>query len=204
MGSAVKHVKTGVAKATPQRKRTSYPFDIARPHEVVWQAISELFDAGRRFENPSFVYVIGEQDDGPLKIGVAKNPISRVRAMQTGNPRRLRIEQLLLGDSELEKLLHQLWEPHAIRSATAKPTSAPGTEWFEPAIRDQLLPIVATAAGEQVALVLSTSGELRHRSLEKIVMGAHAAHGFKFEGREEARLLAAGAGYVRMGRRSHL
>jgi hypothetical protein len=81
------------------------PLDKAAGHEVAWRRVSDVFDAARQIRNCKFVYFIGEDDDGPVKIGVAKDPISRLRAMQTGNPRRLRVEHVLVGDMDVEKLL---------------------------------------------------------------------------------------------------
>jgi hypothetical protein len=37
----------------------------------------------------SCVYVISEGKQGPVKVGVANNPNTRVRELQSGNPKRL-------------------------------------------------------------------------------------------------------------------
>lgn len=37
------------------------------------------------------VYIISEGKDGPVKVGVAANPHSRVRELQSGNPKRLHV-----------------------------------------------------------------------------------------------------------------
>jgi hypothetical protein len=39
----------------------------------------------------SYVYLISESDEGPVKVGVAGNPYARIRELQTGNPKRLRL-----------------------------------------------------------------------------------------------------------------
>lgn len=39
----------------------------------------------------AFIYVIAESSSGPCKIGYAKDPIKRLAAIQTGNPRKLGI-----------------------------------------------------------------------------------------------------------------
>lgn len=39
----------------------------------------------------SYVYLIAESDNGPVKIGVAKNPGARIVELQVGNPKRLRL-----------------------------------------------------------------------------------------------------------------
>lgn len=39
----------------------------------------------------SFLYIISEGEDGPIKIGRSRNPGSRLLELQTGNARRLRV-----------------------------------------------------------------------------------------------------------------
>lgn len=172
------------------------PIDKAKAYEVVWNQVSGLFDASRNYVDSCFVYIIGEEDDGPLKIGYSKDPIARLRTMQTGNPRRLRIEYALVGDMRLEKLLHELWEPFAIISSRSagKPNAAPGTEWFTPMARETLLPILADAAHRQSERLRTPAAGFDE--LEQIVRDAHADSGFIARGRDEVRLLAQGAGYV--------
>lgn len=61
----------------------------------------------------SFIYFILQEEDrseelgGFIKIGVARNPRARLRELQTGNPRLLRLIALCRGDLETEKWLHQ-------------------------------------------------------------------------------------------------
>ena len=201
MGSAVKiHTRSGgpVPVGARRARKPKSPIDKAKGYEVVWQQVSDLFDAVRPIQGASFVYFVGEEDDGPVKIGVAKDPISRLRGMQTGNPRRLRIEQVLVGHNTLEKLLHELWESFAIRSAAARrrPDGAPGTEWFRAGIRAELLPIIASAADAQAAHINESTGNLDAETTERIVRDAHIAHGFVAEGRDHVRRLAHAAGYV--------
>jgi hypothetical protein len=99
-------------------KRTS-PLDKAYGHEVSWPATSALFELSRDVVS-GFVYVIGEEDGGAVKIGVASDPVKRLRQMQTGNPRRLRIEYVLFGGLSLEKQLHEIWRDLACRSRRAQ------------------------------------------------------------------------------------
>ena len=133
-----------------------------------------------------------------MKIGFAKDPIARLRTMQTGNPRRLRVERVIVGDMRAEKLLHEFWERHAViaPSRPGRVHSTPGTEWFKPTIRAELFPIIETAAAEQASWLAAVSGEIQPIVLERIVRKAHIAHGFVAQGRDEVRLLAAGAGHV--------
>jgi len=52
------------------------------------------------------IYVIEAGDGGPVKIGVAVNPKSRLRELQTGNPEKLRLlAEVDLAD-EYERLAH--------------------------------------------------------------------------------------------------
>lgn len=181
--------------------------DTAHGTEVIWQQVAPIFTVGALIAECQYVYFIGEPDNGPLKIGVAKDPIKRIRAMQTGNPRRLRIEYVLLGDRELEQLLHEYWEPFAIKSAKRRrnPDAAPGTEWFEPRLREELFPILATAVDRQLEYLYDFDGsELSFNALEKLVRVAHHDHDFTPKAREPVRLLARGAGYVHLERRSRI
>jgi hypothetical protein len=186
------------------RKHNS-PIDKAKAYEVIWPQVHPLFDAARIVDNACFIYVIGEQDDGSLKIGLSKDPIGRLRTMQTGNPRRLRIEHVLLGNMATEKLLHELWEPFAVVAASraGKPDVLPGTEWFKPEARTHLAPIVEDAARRQVAYIFDDREERSFDGLERIVRDAHADSGFVARGRDEVWLLGQGSGYV-VQRRSRI
>lgn len=153
------------------------PLDKAKGHEVVWQNVSDLFAAAARFDNATFVYFISEGDDGAVKVGYAADPVARLRQMQTGNPRRLRIEYVLLGTKRLEKSVHRLWEAHAVPAATARKGGAPRTEWFNPTARDSLFPIVADAAHRQVVHVAENGAETYMADLEDLVAEAHKDRG---------------------------
>lgn len=195
---AMRFTSWPLARRAPLKPRS--PIDKAKGYEVVWTQVSGIFEALRPFENACFVYVIGEAD-GPLKIGLSKDPISRLRAMQTGNPRRLRIEYVLAGDMALEKLLHELWEPFAVYSMAGEavrgkgnPNAAPGTEWFKPEAREMLLPILADAVKRQLEL-LTPAGDVELPALERAVRDAHAESGFVAKRRDQTRLLGAVVGY---------
>lgn len=183
-------------------RSTKSPLDKARASEIDWPKVAPLFDAARTVANPSFVYLIGEQDDGPVKIGVAKDPITRLRAMQTGNSRRLRLERVLVGDRNIEQLLHQIWRHLAIVSPTkaGKPDSVPGTEWFEAEIRVELFPVVDTLTAAQIDHIadniVGDRKDLDIADFERIVREAHGAHDVVAHRPHEVRLLAAGGGYV--------
>jgi hypothetical protein len=204
VGRAVKPIRTSASRMAKPRgpSRTKSPIDKARPHEVVWQQVAPMFERARGIENASFVYFIGEPDDGPVKIGQAKDPVGRVRTMQTGNPRRLRIEHVLLGTREMEQLLHEMWEPFAIVSPAraTKVDLGPGTEWFGPEIREKLMPIVETAVERQLDFLETAPSPIQPSDLAECVREAHADHDFVFRPRDVVRLLGATVGYARVGR----
>lgn len=198
MGSAVKHqVKGKVRAGRAKRPEPESPLDRASAREVDWAHVS-LFNAARGVANAKFVYAIGEEELGPVKIGVAKDPIRRLRGMQTGNPRRLRVERVVLGDVHTEQLLHELWETYAIFTpgARGKPESRPGTEWFKPEIRNKLFPILATAGELQAKCIVEADEVLTFQETERCIRKAHGLHDFIAKPRDEVRLLGVGAGYV--------
>jgi hypothetical protein len=202
MGRGVleKRTKSSPGHRAPRKLRS--PIDMARGFEVEWSHVAPIFEAGAPIVNVSFVYCIGEEDNGAVKIGVGVNPIKRLREMQVGNPRRMRVERLLLGDRSLEKLLHEYWDRFAIVSSSKRGRSdcGPGTEWFKPEIRAELYPIVEIAASQQIeALLYEREGEgpeFGFDDLVAIVKEAHADHDFVLRQEDEVRLMARGAGTV--------
>lgn len=64
----------------------------------------------------SYVYLIAEGEEGPVKIGVSKNPGWRICELQSGNPRKLKLIHcwLMMSRSEAfefeQKMLRQLAE----------------------------------------------------------------------------------------------
>jgi hypothetical protein len=179
-------------------QRPKKPLDTAKAYEIDWKHVPPILERAANFHNASYVYFIGEEDEGPVKIGVAKDPIKRLRGMQTGNSRRLRIERLLVGDREVEQVLHQYWEDFVIRSSASrtKPHLAPGTEWFRAEVREPLFPIITVAAQAQIESL--KGGPLQ------IVRDAHYAHGFTAKGRDEVRLLGNNGSYVLGSRPSRI
>jgi hypothetical protein len=168
------------------RKRVGGPLSMAQGHEVVWKQVSSFFEAARPYEDCSFVYIVGEEDDGPIKIGVSKDPISRLRQMQTGNPRRLRIEYVLMGDIVIEKFLHDLWRPFAIFASRkrGKVDAAPETEWFRSEVRAPLLPIIDLAVAGQIER-LGEKTDVTTSEMAHVIRIAHAAHGVELEARSD-------------------
>jgi T5orf172 domain len=67
----------------------------------------------------SYVYIIGESRDGPVKIGVSTNPKGRLSELQTGTPVKLKVLAKFRGDEEQEAFAHRLLGAHRING-----------EWF--------------------------------------------------------------------------
>lgn len=193
MGKGYQRVKTkgrisAGMRADRQRSRFASPLDKAVAAEVIWDQVAAVFDAARGLEGVEFVYLIGEgEDGGPLKIGLSTEPLARLRSMQTGNSRRLRIEHVLIGDRRLEGHLHDIWESFGITSPKreGRAPSSPGTEWFEPAIRAHLTPVVELAVEKQLERL---SRGARLPELRATVIEAHVALGVDVEG-DKPRLL---------------
>lgn len=187
--------------AKPKRKDNRNPIDKAKGYEVDWPHVSPLFDVARTFDPASvisYVYVIGEEDDGLVKIGLAKDPVLRLRGMQTGNPRRLRIERVVVGDINVEKLLHEIWASFAIYSSATrdKPHALPNTEWFQAEVREQLLPIMATASAMQIKYVAESNDDKTAGDMARIVREAHGAHGYVARVTGQPKFLGPGGGYI--------
>lgn len=69
----------------------------------------------------AFVYFIQGEDEGPIKIGAAIDPVKRMRGMQTGYPYKLRILATHPGGYTFERYLHwYLWR-YKIRGEWYKP-----------------------------------------------------------------------------------
>lgn len=198
MGTSVKQARSGskVPIGASRAYKHKSPIDKAKGYEVIWQNVAPLFEAARPWGNMAFVYFIGEVDNGPIKIGHSKDPISRLRSMQTGNPRRLRIEFVLAGEMHLEKMLHEMWSKYAIYStrASGKPDTLPGTEWFTAEARPLLEPILATAVENQAQMLNALDPKMSFDDMVSAVRQAHGAHDFTAYPRDEIRYLGAGAG----------
>jgi len=48
-----------------------------------------------------YVYAIGDDHDGPIKIGVSARPRNRLRELQVANPSKLKILSKFRGDEQL-------------------------------------------------------------------------------------------------------
>lgn len=92
--------------ASPNRP-TSDPLDVVR----WWRELTT--------EKALFVYFIQHGEGGPVKIGKAYDPKSRLRELQCGNPRTLVIRAVVLSGDSTEERLHGRWWKYRIRG-----------EWF--------------------------------------------------------------------------
>lgn len=106
-----------------------------------WQAASG---------KPEFVYFIRawslvDEDDydwaetGPVKIGVARDPIQRLAELQCGNPLQLRIQQVILGNREVEQAYHKHWHDARIRG-----------EWFGNGAEEVIVALAREASRRQI------------------------------------------------------
>lgn len=80
-----------------------------------------------------YVYFIQSGDDGPIKIGKARNPEYRLAHFQTGNPEKLHLLGTIPAAPSLEGKLHGMVEQYRIRG-----------EWFEPSRPVRLLACFAS------------------------------------------------------------
>lgn len=68
----------------------------------------------------TYIYVIQEGEDGPIKIGVSNDPSRRLQELQTGNALDLRLLVKRPGIRKDEVRLHHLLATHRMKG-----------EWFE-------------------------------------------------------------------------
>lgn len=68
-----------------------------------------------------YIYFVQEGQDGPIKIGVAKQPADRVRQLQGANSRPLILRGVKTGFVKDERALHKKLDAFRIRG-----------EWFSP------------------------------------------------------------------------
>lgn len=99
-----------------------------RGHDIRWM----LFD-DRRDRARDFVYFIQSGANGPIKIGLARDPAERLDNLQVGNPETLSLVATLEGSFAVESFLHALFRRHLIRG-----------EWYRPA--PELLTFIRSVA----------------------------------------------------------
>lgn len=188
-------------KGLRRSARTARPRDLlanAHASEINWSHAAPLLKGRRRGQFP-FVYFVGEEEKGPVKIGTAADPIARLRGLQTGNPRRLRIERLIYGDRVVEKLLHGYLSAFVVggkrQATTFKATHAKDTEWFIAEARPNLI-YVADAVLVGQRQVPHVDGEVMLEDFTQSVHETMQDLGYELHESEPLRLLARGPGYV--------
>jgi hypothetical protein len=72
-----------------------------------------------RVEAQRFIYFVQQGTRGPVKIGIANDPLARRSKLQTGNPQELHLRHVVPGDRALEHDLHHRFREARIRG-----------EWF--------------------------------------------------------------------------
>jgi predicted GIY-YIG superfamily endonuclease len=120
----------------------------------------------------SHIYAIQAGDDGPIKIGVANNPVQRLNDLQTGNHRKLR----LIGYSVVRKSWALKWEQQV--HERLKKHRLQG-EWFECCrIVEKLVEMIAHGEVLQAIDVPLPAFDTRDKVLRKMrqPVRIHAHH----------------------------
>lgn len=104
------------ALAIPHRYTPAATGLAAKRKGAELHAHAETFEHWREHQpRPSFVYLISEWDrdteepTGFAKIGYAADPIARLNALRTGNPRHLQLNGLFFGGQDAERAMHRRW-----------------------------------------------------------------------------------------------
>lgn len=107
------------------------PRAVPEPKPVKLEPHTDPYDAVKwwryQLDKPRFVYFIQEGDDGPVKIGEAFDPASRLRDLQCGNPRTLKLQAVVFATDQTEDRLHMKWVDARVRG-----------EWFQSDILIQI------------------------------------------------------------------
>lgn len=98
------------------------------------------FWSARLYEGTSYVYVIRAGKNNPVKIGVAKKPLVRLKTLQTGNPQTLRLLLVVPGGERLEAALHHRFAEYRLDRS----------EWFYGDGVAQIIDFVTDLASEMV------------------------------------------------------
>jgi len=69
----------------------------------------------------TLIYFIQQQPDGPIKVGLSKDPWSRCEQLQIGNPAPIKVIGVAWGGADLEADIHRSFSHLKIRG-----------EWFKP------------------------------------------------------------------------
>ena len=100
-----------------------------------------------------YIYFVQAGEKGPVKVGLSKNPMSRVKQLQTSNPHTLKLLGIIPGDRETEEMIHDKFEDHRLEG-----------EWFEPT--NELIDIVRSLLDDQDRLIKETEDARNRAALE--------------------------------------
>jgi len=124
-----------------------------------WDALDvELPRKLRHAATGPFVYFAQEVDGEAIKIGTASEPWARLVGLQTGNPRKLEIRQLVVGGAPVETRFHRLWTR---KGALIR------DEWFGNGHHDSILALAKHIA--QAQLDVLDAGRLVEAGLARCV-----------------------------------
>lgn len=104
-----------------------------------------------RLKDPCFVYVVQEDGDEAIKVGTARDPLERLKTLQTGNRRELRLLYVLPGTHDTEAYFHRRLWLCRVRG-----------EWFEGEAVPPFLDYIADLARKMVDQYVPGSGEAPH------------------------------------------
>jgi hypothetical protein len=79
---------------------------------------------GRPDDSGSFVYIMQSGDDGPIKVGVSRDPERRLRQVRVLGPAPLRLLAKIPGGEREETALHHLHREHRLHGEWFAPQSA--------------------------------------------------------------------------------
>lgn len=102
------------------------------------------------------VYFIQSGDDGPIKIGIADDPVTRLRHIQTGSPERLTLLGTLHGGQDREKVLHAYLAAFRHRG-----------EWFKPCAE-----VLAVVPGLAIERLQKALGDVSRAEAESYKLAA--------------------------------
>lgn len=91
-----------------------------KAEKTISPAVAELSRPCRKDFKSTALYFIQEQN-GPVKIGYARDPRERIKSMQVGNPRPLELVFWTRTPTEVEGRVHRLLADHRIMG-----------EWYAP------------------------------------------------------------------------
>ena len=84
------------------------------------------------YREGTWLYFIQADEDGPVKVGTAINPVGRMAGFQTGNHHQLHLRRKVW--------IHPLSE-REIHSRVLNPSLRIRNEWYEPSVLDSLIPL---------------------------------------------------------------